>query len=371
MLISNITNDSKDIVSFRVLKTTKEYIKSKSKENELSQSEFVELAIQSYKNSENIELERNLNENTDNNPNPSFLMGTKATNEGIYDYLKSNPQASRFIFKKYKENEQFIKELCDPENPLYLEDVANNLMELYQISEDKENLEQIRNDVKKYTLDLDRLKTEIKSKEKDYDQIEIEFNNKQKQLENLVRLSGNIRSDPGLERIVDLIGQVKSFSEVMNNIAFLGFQAHPTDPNISIPKDKIDHFKLIGKNAEELRKYLESNEFLSLEYLDENRKKIKEQMEKEKQASLNEIESIKTLNPIRSIEILNNGISHVRAKLDQGEEMGRTTTFTYPGFGTVKGELDDLIKVSGNLKMQFANLKERGKEEKRYLLKKG
>ena len=64
---------------------------------------------------------------------PSFLFTNTVTNEELYTYLKENPKASLFIFNKYKNNRDFIKELCDPRNPIYLETVAENLKETLQI----------------------------------------------------------------------------------------------------------------------------------------------------------------------------------------------------------------------------------------------
>ena len=67
---------------------------------------------------ENEELKQKLSESNtlsvqmDNSP--SFLFTDKATNEELYSYLKENPTASRFIFRKYSANQSFLKELCDP-----------------------------------------------------------------------------------------------------------------------------------------------------------------------------------------------------------------------------------------------------------------
>ncbi|MGP6294497.1 coiled-coil domain-containing protein [Caldiplasma sukawensis] len=218
MSVSNRIQDIREPVTFKLLKSTKDFIKSNAEEREITQSEFVEFAIESFRNSSNIEIDKNASNYNKDKSNPSFLMTTKATNEEIYDYLRDNPQACRFIYKKYKENQDFIKELCDPENPLYLKDVADNLMELYQISEMKENLEQIRSEIKKYSIDLDRLKQEIRENEKEYDELESELRTKKKELEDMSKESANIRSDPGLEKINDLLYRLKLIIDVMKKV---------------------------------------------------------------------------------------------------------------------------------------------------------
>ena len=77
------------------------------------------------------------------NDMPSFLFTDKVTNEELYVYLKEKPTASLFIFDKYKANRDFIKELCNPSNPIYLEMVAENLKATFQITEAKEDIESL------------------------------------------------------------------------------------------------------------------------------------------------------------------------------------------------------------------------------------
>jgi hypothetical protein len=297
--------------------------------------------------------------------NDSFLLESKADMKQVYMYLKNKPESAKFIYKKYPDLRETIKEICDPDNPLFLSKVKDSLSELIDFDIEKVSLEDIRNEVKKQSIDLDRLKAEIKDEEKQYDQIALEIDRKKAELENLDRLSGNIRSDPGLERINDYITDAKAIMETIEKKGDEYFIAHITHPEaqITMSKDQFLHVKSLINNADELKKYLESNDFLSSEYLDENRKKIKEQMEKEKQSALNEVESIKLLNPLRSIKQLNSGIANIRYKLDKGEEVGGIVTFNIPGFKMIKGELEELMTIADNMEMQFTNVKERGKKQ--------
>ena len=132
---------------------------------------------------------------------PSFLFTNTATNEEIYSYLKENPSASRFIFKKYTANQSFLKELVDPENPIYLEDVANNLKEIYQIKEEIENVEKLRSERGKLNNELTKLRDEIKQVEDEYDVIHDNLEKIKKENEEYSRQRTNIRTDKGLEML--------------------------------------------------------------------------------------------------------------------------------------------------------------------------
>lgn len=76
----------------------------------------------------------------------SFLFNNSVANEELYYYLRKNPMLAVFIFNKYKNNRDFIQELCDPSNPIYLEIVVENLKEKFQITEVKEDIGALRRD---------------------------------------------------------------------------------------------------------------------------------------------------------------------------------------------------------------------------------
>ena len=53
----------------------------------------------------------------------SFLLDPDVDIKTIYGYLKNNPSASKFIYKKYANARESLKEICDRDNPLFLPDV--------------------------------------------------------------------------------------------------------------------------------------------------------------------------------------------------------------------------------------------------------
>ena len=78
---------------------------------------------------------------------PAFLFTDTVTNDELYGYLKKKPEASQFIYDKYKGNQNFIKELCNPKNPIYLGEVAENLKKLYEYQEIMKEYEKTKQDI--------------------------------------------------------------------------------------------------------------------------------------------------------------------------------------------------------------------------------
>lgn len=122
--------------------------------------------IEEYKNTD-----KNQNLNNENENSPPFLFTDRATNEELYAYLKENPSASRFIFKKYTANQSFLKELCDPENPIHLEEVAKNLQNVYKLQDDEQRAREIEDKISRLDHESEKLKEEIKEYETEYDTI--------------------------------------------------------------------------------------------------------------------------------------------------------------------------------------------------------
>ncbi len=74
----------------------------------------------------------------------SFLLDSSADIRQVYSFMKRNPSSAKFIFKKYKALQPTIRELCDPDNPLYLDGVKKSLEGIVQNEEAKEDLKSIQ-----------------------------------------------------------------------------------------------------------------------------------------------------------------------------------------------------------------------------------
>ena len=81
--------------------------------------------------------------------NESFLLDSNADIRQVYIYMKKNPASARFIYQKYRPLQPIIKELCDKDNPLYLDGVAKALAEIVDVESDKETAEQLKAEIAK------------------------------------------------------------------------------------------------------------------------------------------------------------------------------------------------------------------------------
>ena len=54
-----------------------------------------------------------------------------------------------------------IKELCNPENPLYLDGVKTALDDIVELENNKEDLAKIKSEITKENAELEKLKDEI------------------------------------------------------------------------------------------------------------------------------------------------------------------------------------------------------------------
>ncbi|MCL4480401.1 MAG: hypothetical protein M1113_02825, partial [Candidatus Thermoplasmatota archaeon] len=181
------------------------------------------------------------------NDTPSFLFTNTATNEELYSYLKENPSASRFIFKKYTANQSFIKELVDPENPIYLDGVANNLKEIYQIKEEIENVEKLRSEKGNLNNEISKLRDEIKLVEDEYDGIYGNLEKIRKEDEEYSRQRTNIRTDKGLEMLEQSIKEITTFQNTFLDKWNKYFSGNPTAIGMTMDRNEINLMSNINK----------------------------------------------------------------------------------------------------------------------------
>lgn len=182
-----------NLATVGVLKEDKEIL---DKNNVKLNQDFIHRAVRQFvKNKEDSKeiLSLQIEKNT-----PSFLFTDKTTNEELYTYLKEDPSASRFIFKKYTADQSFLRELCDPENPIYLEEVAKNLQNIYQVKEEEKNIRELQEERSRLERENEKLRKEIEEAEKEYDMIFNNLDAVKKEDENYNMQRSNIRTGQGL-----------------------------------------------------------------------------------------------------------------------------------------------------------------------------
>ena len=164
---------------------------------------------------------------------PSFLFTNTVTNDELYAYLKKNPTASKFLFNKYKTNRDFIKELCDPSNPIYLEMVAENLKEIFTISEATEDIESLKKEQFDLQQNLNDLKQTLEQNTRAYDSLDSQISNGKQELDNIQKQISNLREEESLKRI-------KSFYKSVDDFIMNITEAHDKLPIESIGSLRLD-----------------------------------------------------------------------------------------------------------------------------------
>ena len=143
----------------------------------------------------------------------SFLLDSDVDIRTIYGYLKNNPSASKFIYKKYPKARESLKEICDRDNPLFLSDVLEFLSEVIRIDAYKEDAEQVKKELFRLMGERSKLQEEIDKQEKEYDEISERVESLQKQSEELDKQIGNITDPEILNQVKSLCKDVSAFSQ--------------------------------------------------------------------------------------------------------------------------------------------------------------
>lgn len=278
------------------------------------------------------ELKRKLEEATnpyhEDDGTPRFIFTNNATNEDIYGYLQEHPKSALFIFNKYKNNRDFIKELCDPSNPIYLEMVAENLKETFQITEAKEDIESLNRERSNARNQLNDLKKEISEKNKEIDSLELQVPELQKKLDDMQKLVGNLTQEETITRI-------KSFYEAVNRFIEAAFEQQKKQPisesfnSIRLDINQINLLRVLQKSIKDDLDYIENRDLLSEEMLDSKRKEIKEKMEKEMSEGETAMLAFSEHNPVKTLNKVLKGIDTVKEQLETAGDFSPESGWYY------------------------------------------
>ena len=258
---------------------------------------------------------------------PSFLFTNTVTNDELYAYLRKNPTASKFIFNKYKNNRDFIKELCDPSNPIYLEMVANNLKDLFKISEITEDIGSLKKDQFDLQENVIDLKKTLEENTKAYDSFELKISDGRQELDNIQKQIANLREEESLKRI-------KSFYKSVDDFIASIIESHDKLPIESIGSLRLDiHqinlLKLLQKGIKSDLNLIENIDLLSEEMLDAKRKEIKEQMKKEMEEAEKSMNALQLHNPVKILKKSISKIQEAQNQLDTAGEFSRDSGWFY------------------------------------------
>ena len=293
---------------------------------------------------------------------PSFLFTNTATNEELYSYLKENPSASRFIFKKYTANQSFIKELVDPENPIYLDGVANNLKEIYQIKEEIENVERLRSEKGNLNNEISKLRDEIKLVEDEYDVIHGNLEKIRKEDEEYSRQRTNIRTDKGLEMLEQNIKEITTFQNTFLDKWNKYFSGNPTAIGMTMDRNEINLMDKLNRDLKEMMEKIHTEDFLSTENLDQYHQEMMGKVRMEQENALKEMNSFMAHNPKKLLLKVLNDMDIAMRKIEDGEDDGAGGKYmTKFMLGMVRGNMDEAMKYMNHLMDMVENRERRMK----------
>ena len=300
------------------------FVKSLSNERDISMGILTHEIIDFYRTYGN--QIKDIDQNKDDDP--YFLFTDKVSNEELYRYLKKNPKSALFIFNKYKANRDFIKELCDPSNPIYLEMVAENLKETFQITEAKEDIEALNRERSNARNQLNDLKKEISEKNKEIDSLELQVPELQKQLDDMQKLVGNLTQEETITRI-------KSFYESVSRFIEAAFEQQKKQPisesfnSLRLDMNQINLLRVLQKSIKDDLDYIENRDLLSEENLDAKRKEIKEKMEKEMAEGETAMLAFSEHNPLKTLNKVLKGIDTAKEQLETGGDFSPESGWYY------------------------------------------
>lgn len=224
----------------------------------------------------------------------SFLLDSNVDIKTIYGYLKNKPEAAKFIYKKYEKARDSLREICDPDNPLYLYKVAEILQETIKIESEKGQILRIKSELSHLLNEQSKLQEEVEHKEKEYDEIAERVESIQKQAEELDKQIGNITDPEILTQIKSLCADVKRFSDSVIK------QGDINEIALKIRKlntDQLQTLNLLSEKANTTLQLITDEDMLNELKLSEKRQKLKDQIDQEKQNALNEMNAFMVHNP--------------------------------------------------------------------------
>lgn len=296
--------------------------------------------------------------------NEGFLLRKDVDIENLYFYLKKNPKAAKFIYRKYQNARDILKEICNPQNPLYLEEVADELKDTIEITQVQNDISQLESEKRRLIDERSRIDTDLKEQETKYNQLSTEAEEITKKVDDAQRLIGNLVSQEGRKRITDFYDVVKRFIEGVWR-AQNGLPITEAINSVRLNWDQINVLRMLQKTIDSDLDYLTNKDLLSQEMLDQKRKEIKEQMDKEQDQALRAMDAFMAHNPVKLISKSIDSIKLVQNQLDQGEPVeGASAVFFYlRAIGIMKENLNVPVNLLTNLKNQFETVEIRRKKE--------
>ena len=289
----------------------------------------------------------------------SFLLDTEVDAKKIYGYLKSNPSAAPFIYEKFKDLRQILIEISNPKNPLYLPKVREELNGIIDLESKKDDIKAIEEKLTALRNEKLKIEEEIHEKANQYDELDQRIIEAEKRSEEIDRQMGNL-SDP------ELLSMVKNFHNEF--IAFSksalssGDITQLTLKVRTINTDQLQTLSLLTEKANNNLKVISNEDMISEIKLSEKRSKLKEEIEKERENALNQMNSFMSYNPRKLlpkiVDDINLSIRHFqKADID----MSGLKWFNSVGQNQVLNPLNEALGLLNHMQDQVETIKRREK----------
>ena len=225
---------------------------------------------------ENMELKSKSNEILLISDTPRFLFSGEASNEEVYVFLKDHPESSLFLFKQYKANQSFIKNLCDPENPIFIPQVSEYMKDLFAVETVQEDITNLENRQRKLQHEIGLLEeelTENKTKnEKELNDLISEIDTKKSELNTLTSRFQALSTIESMKLLNEL------FIWTDRRVHDFGDQVPIFDNSRFVPL-KSNDFDRFREIIERLKEVMDKNELVPKELIDKMRLEYDRQKE--------------------------------------------------------------------------------------------
>ena len=292
----------------------------------------------------------------------SWLLAKDVKIEQVYNYLKRNPKSAEFIYKKYKMHQPVIMELCNPKNPLYLKDVANELKGIVVIEKEEDKLKKIEEDKKavleelrKYTDEINKLENEIKEKEKKWEDTEKTLLEITKQKEDIDREMGNLKEPEVIKKFEGLNNDLMEFKKMVFDKNDKDDFTERSLGIVKLNREQAQNLTLLIEKAEDIKKLIENEDFLSEYKLSEKRENLRKKIEEAKESAEKEMNAFTLHNPQKLLKSIGNHIDNTAKLFDRGDWVGDNVSFSRTGQGRIKGELGEAKNEIEMLSSQVEN----------------
>ncbi len=240
------------------IKQPKEKASYRQKNNRIKQLEDELRRIRSEYNLMKEEL-------SDVKATPLVLLKPAITPEIAYNLMVEHPESSKFIYKKYRDLKSVIEEVCDPENPLYKKDIADNLKDKFEVRSITDDVLQLRSEKLKMEKEKTDAEKYIKTIEEKIEYLDAQMKPKQDEIENLHKLIANLKSDPVVRKINDILSDMEALLQTIHEIQPDRIGIRMVSKEVLLPGDKV------LTSITELKKFLQSDDYFSPSNVDKVR----------------------------------------------------------------------------------------------------